>query len=261
MGGDIKNAGAVGALFAALAISWAIASVSAEDLMSLPSGSLSSAVRVLAHQPPYTNHGSGVIVAANGQTALVLTVRHALEGTSSAEVYRQNGHGYHALILGVDRDADLGALLIRDTGDLHPAQLARSQAMRGTFAGYGGNGLATASGPAVARSTEGSIFYSFVPRDGDSGAPVFDPAGRLTGIVWGRSGEQGAAVSVADLHRFLASLTITSYHSEHVLGRGMRSVIQYGTETVVARNGGGSLYPSTNVDAYGQFTNVHACTH
>lgn len=155
------------------------------------------------------NVGSGTLidVTANGERGLVLTCAHLFaEGTGRVVVEFADGQTHGALVVAVDRDADLAAL-----------EIAKPQAaaatLRESFEPTGGV-RACGFGPSGEyRCIEGqmlgyseaagrqSLRMSGAVRSGDSGGGVFDEQGRLTAVVWGA----GEGVTYASTGRPLAA--------------------------------------------------------
>jgi len=164
------------------------------------------AVRVENRVGNISEVGSGTIVAGNGQTALVVTVKHMFHsGVGRLTVERTDHHLFEARCLGTSRYADVAALEIADPG-IRTLKIATAQAPAATLIGFGGTHRAWKhSGQFVEQTSDGTVFYSFFPIPGDSGGGVFDNSGRLVGVAWGNDGESGAVVPLSDLRRALAS--------------------------------------------------------
>lgn len=160
------------------------------------------AVRVSNARGGTTSIGSGTLVAGDGQTALVISVKHLFtDGVGSVSVERTNGERYTGRLLGVSRTADLSAIEIPDPGQYHELAIAPEQSATATMIGFGGSHQAqTKRGRHL-----GGVFYSFVPVSGDSGGGVFDDSGRFMGVAWGSTGDSGAVVTLAELRNTLAS--------------------------------------------------------
>lgn len=160
------------------------------------------AVRVTNTRGNVSDVGSGTLVAGDGQTALVISVRHMFsDGLGRITVERTNGAKYEGRLLGISRTADLSAIEIPDPGQYHELSIAPEQAAAATMIGFGGSHIArTKRGRHL-----GGIFYSFVPVNGDSGGGVFDDSGRFMGVAWGSSGDSGAVVTLTELRKTLAS--------------------------------------------------------
>lgn len=169
--------------------------------------------RVFNHLPSgATNVGSGTLidVSADGGCGLVLTCAHLWsEGSGRVVVQFADGRRHGALLVAMDRAADLAAVQIAKPQAAAAAvaapQAGRTEAM--TACGFGGAGefrcvagrvLGEAEGPGqVSARLAGAV------RSGDSGGGAFDAQGRLVGVVWGESGGVTYISTGGPLRRFL----------------------------------------------------------
>ena len=163
-----------------------------------------AAVRVVVLGSGFQAEASGVVLGGNGESAVVLTARHALEGAEEVRVYRPGAKGYRARVIAQAEDCDLAAVLVKDTGDFPVIELAASSASSAILAGFGRGDRVKLKRGELAGRGDRTALYTFDPVAGDSGGGVFTEAGRLQGIVWGRSSDGGAAVSL-DSPRIVAS--------------------------------------------------------
>jgi len=171
-----------------------------------------AAVRIIAYHANYQALGSGVIIGANGNTGVVLTACHVIEGPCEIVVFRRDGHGYRARLIALNARADLAALLIKDTGDLPIVSISQRLTREAIMAGYGGgNRLILQRGQYLRSYDGGDTQITFRPVDGDSGAGVFALDGSLEGIVWGRGEEGGTCVGLGLIHQFLADARCARY--------------------------------------------------
>ena len=168
-------------------------------------------MRVVNQRGPIADHGSGTLAAGDGKTALVITCRHIFdEGRGVLTVERTNHQRYPAKLLGVSRNNDVAALEIPDPG-VRTLRIAERQAPAATLIGWGGTTRAWKHRGDLIETARDTVFYSFVPLEGDSGGGVFDDAGALTGVVWGTSGKSGAVVPLNDLRAALDSPACSRY--------------------------------------------------
>jgi len=155
--------------------------------------------------------GSGTIVAGNGTHALVVTCRHLFrDGRGKLSVERPNHKAYEARLIGISRRADVAALEIADPG-VGAIPIASRQPAAATLIGWGGTRRPWKHRGELVDQADDSVFYTFQPLDGDSGGGVFDDSGALAGVVWGTDGQEGAAVSLAELRYALASPLCARY--------------------------------------------------
>ena len=168
---------------------------------------LDQIVRVENRIGSVSSIGTGAIVDADGDIALVLTCRHLLsDGLGALTASRYDGRSWSGTLLAADQTADLAAIVIRDPGGVTPLVLADRQPNTITTAGHGEQAR---TGVYQLVTTDGSYYYATPSRPGHSGSPAFAPDGRLAGIVWGDSPQIGCAVVGLDHVRcFLASPTV-----------------------------------------------------
>jgi S1-C subfamily serine protease len=147
--------------------------------------------------------GTGFVVAANR----VMSNAHVVAGSDTATVEAE-GRTYDAFVVSYDPLADISILDVPDLPSA-PLQFAEGEAKSGSNAivmGYPGGGdfAATAArvretielnGPDIYRTTTvNRQVYTIrgTVRQGNSGGPMIDPAGKVLGVVF------GAAVDDAD---------------------------------------------------------------
>lgn len=180
------------------------------------------AVRIEALQPPVQRGnitsqmaglGSGVIVASDGDRALVLTNRHVVKDGNEFYVHRL-GKKYSARVIKISTDpnADLAALEIASPIEAYQIPMASAEpnfVHSMVFDGQSG-AYHTHSGAYMATSNEGDRYYGFASHHGDSGGPVGTPDGKLAGMVWATEyygQEKSAIVPIGKIRRFLANET------------------------------------------------------
>lgn len=183
MGSFSINSGVIVALLSAV-----IASVAGEP---------DYAVKVLAstksREGRVLDHGTGVIVGDN----LVLTNNHVVSGTESVSVSKGSSE-FKSTIVAVDKEWDL-ALLKTDGLNYDPIQISRDDAFdrdgRYVVGGYGPGPDRKWKQSEVAfhemAGLPGRSEYHFVVlkgyavRNGDSGGPIVNRNGELSGIIFG----------------------------------------------------------------------------
>lgn len=136
--------------------------------------------------------GSGTLVAAEGAFGYVLTCQHLFrEQAQRVAVRFGDGRGYDARVLAVDTRHDLALSQIANPGVRPMTVNAVTPSGLLTAGGFGGSGMyrsvrGTVVGAAMPQGAQSaSIQIQGAVRSGDSGGPVFSPAGKLVGVVWG----------------------------------------------------------------------------
>lgn len=165
-----------------------------------------------------TNFGSGTLidVTADNSRGLVLSCAHLFtEGQGRVVVAFADGRSHGANVLAIDSDADLSALEIGNPREIAaPIGTDVDGAATLTACGFGPNGQFRCVAGRIVGVSQGagqvSLRIAGAVRSGDSGGGVFDPSGRLVGVVWGESGGVTYASSGGPLRQFLA----------RVMGRG-----------------------------------------
>jgi hypothetical protein len=157
------------------------------------------------------NVGSGTLidVTSDGQRGLVLTCAHLFtDGTGQVAVEFPDGKRHGALLVAIDREADLAALEIaRPMASTAQVHLQTPAACKLTACGFGPVGVfRCVAGPVLGYSDgpgQTSVRIGGAVRSGDSGGGVFDDHGRLVAVVWGESGGVTYASTGRPLSRFL----------------------------------------------------------
>jgi hypothetical protein len=157
------------------------------------------------------NVGSGTLidVTPGGECGLVLTCAHLFtEGTGQVVVEFPNGKRHGALVVAIDRQADLAALEIaRPTGPAVEVNQQTAAVGNLMACGFGPSGAyRCVAGPTLGYSEgpgQTSVRIGGAVRSGDSGGGVFDNRGRLVAVVWGESGGVTYASTGRPLGRFL----------------------------------------------------------
>jgi hypothetical protein len=177
-----------------------------------------------------TNVGSGTLidVTADRTRGLVLTCAHLFtEGCGQTVATFPSGRSHGALLIGVDRGADLAALEIANPQET-PAAIGSLEAAPEflTACGFGPAGAfrcVAGSVVGVAESSgQVSLKLAGAVRSGDSGGGAFDGEGRLVGVIWGQRDGVSYVTSGGPLKRFV----------EQVLGRRQAPASQTWTAPV-----------------------------
>jgi hypothetical protein len=138
--------------------------------------------------------GSGTLIAVTDDFGLVLTNWHVVRGaTGPIKITFADGSQFVATLIKTDRQWDLAALAIRKPL-VAPVKVATTAPRPGeplTIAGYGSGNYREATGRCtqyVAPSKQHPfemIELSVEARQGDSGGPIFNTRGELTGVLLG----------------------------------------------------------------------------
>jgi hypothetical protein len=160
--------------------------------------------------------GSGSLIHVTKQFGVVLTNWHVVRNAPGAvEVVFPNGAHYQATVMKMDKTWDLAALAIWRP-DVEPITIANQAPQPGeplTIAGYGSGTYREATGrftqfvaPSQKHSFE-MVELSAEARQGDSGGPILNARGELTGVLLGAG--HGATIGsyCGRVEIFLADVT------------------------------------------------------
>jgi hypothetical protein len=157
--------------------------------------------------------GSGTVVASDDGVSRVITNHHVVAGVAGRVVVTHKGTEYGATVLAWDAGLDLACLEVR--AELPACEVATEPPKRGAPVYQWGHERASREavpkeGRAVGingrRVGGGDVWETTIPSvEGDSGCGVFNAAGRLVGVCWGRHTDRPGEVCVAlaDVRRFL----------------------------------------------------------
>jgi S1-C subfamily serine protease len=176
---------------------------------SIVTQATASTVQVQARGCGRRYDGSGVTVAAD----TVITNAHVVAGADSVEVQRPDGTVREGRVVRFDPDRDLAVLEVPELGQtplsLGPAEIPGD----GVSIGYPGGQREPRVAPlriddrrtATGRDIYGSpgrersvLFLAAELRQGDSGSPVIDTAGRVVGIVFAISPDRSTTAYALD---------------------------------------------------------------
>jgi S1-C subfamily serine protease len=151
--------------------------------------------------------GSGTVVASGKGVSRVLTNHHVCPDDGDRITVEHKGKAYPAARLAWDKSIDLACLEVRGV-ELPAAKIAAGDPAPGSTVRQWGHPKACKEAvPKSGRAIGGrTIFATTIPSEsGDSGAGVFDAAGDLVGVCWGRRLDNGTetCVPLADVRRFL----------------------------------------------------------
>ncbi len=162
-----------------------------------------------------TSYGSGTLVDAHDQLALVVTNWHVVrDAAEKIEVVFPNGFRSFARPLKVDSNWDLAALVIWRP-DIEPVSIAATPPRPGeplTIAGYGRGTFRAATGHCTKyyapdlKSPKELLEVSVQARHGDSGGPIFNGRGELAGVLFGASHGTTMGSYAGRVRGFLASV-------------------------------------------------------
>jgi hypothetical protein len=155
-------------------------------------------VRIIVPNRDGVSLGSGSLIAVTPTHGLVVTNWHVVrEASGTITVAFPNGFRSAATVLRVDRDWDLAALAIWKP-NVQPIPLATAAPQPGetlTIAGYGKGDYRASSGRCTQYvSPGGRLPYEIIElgtsaREGDSGGPILNGRGELSGVLFGTSVE------------------------------------------------------------------------
>ncbi|MBM4023779.1 MAG: trypsin-like peptidase domain-containing protein, partial [Planctomycetes bacterium] len=219
--------------------------------------------RIIAPESSGTSLGSGVLVDVNRTQGLVLTNWHVVRDSRSA-VLVQFADGFQSAgtVIRWDEAWDLAALVIwkpRAT----PVSIAAAPPAIGeplTIAGYGRGSYREESGPCLDYLSPGSDYpREFVElkataRQGDSGGPIFNAGGELSGVLFGQNNGRTIGSCTTRVRAFLAAVgssgfvarPIAEFSDARAVDRGIG--LAAATSERIADNGG-ALPRSTQVEA------------
>jgi hypothetical protein len=136
------------------------------------------------------NGGSGVVVWSDGKTSLVATAKHVVPDDGLGVTVTHAGTAYPAKVRLVGNTQDLAILAV--DAALPAAEVLDRGPGDGVTLTHFGKTTGRAQGKAIGWVSVGGAEYvqaDYPSAEGDSGAGVFDPAGRLAGVHTGRQGE------------------------------------------------------------------------
>jgi hypothetical protein len=189
--------------------------ISSSVWADVPVGTHPAVVRVVAPENnSASSYGSGVLVAVDRTTGLVLTNWHVVrDAAGPLVVYFPDGFRSRAYLLRTDRDWDLAALAIRRP-NVQPVVIASEAPRPGdalTIAGYGSGSYRTITGRCTNYfSPDGNlpreiVELSVAAREGDSGGPIFNSRGELAGVLFGADPSNTVGSYCGRVRVFLAS--------------------------------------------------------
>ena len=154
--------------------------------------------------------GTGALIYKDARLGGVLTCKHILKSGVGelTVVFPSVNQRYKARLTAVDPKQDLSYWTIKSP-PVEPCPMARDYASSGdaiTLLGLGQGSFRAQSGrvSGYQKTTTGNVFnLTGGSRQGDSGGPVMNERGELTGVLWGTSGRTTSATFIGDIHAFL----------------------------------------------------------
>jgi hypothetical protein len=172
-------------------------------------------VRIVAAEKAGASLGSGVLVDANREQAIVLTNWHVVRDSRSAVLVQfPDGFQTAGTVVRWDEAWDLAALVIWKP-PATPVPLAATPPAPGdllTIAGYGRGPYRAQTGRCTEYLSPGTGYpKEFVElaagaRQGDSGGPIFNERGELAGVLFGQNSGRTIGSCSTRLRTFLASV-------------------------------------------------------
>ncbi len=172
-------------------------------------------VRIIAPENGGTSMGSGVLVDVNASQGLVLTNWHVIRGASSAVLVQfPDGFQTAGTVIRHDEPWDLAAVAIWRPRVV-PIPIAPAPPTIGeplSIAGYGKGPFRSEAGPCTQYLAPGSGYpLEFVElqataRRGDSGGPILNARGELSGILFGQAQGRTIGSCSTRVQTFLASV-------------------------------------------------------
>jgi hypothetical protein len=172
-------------------------------------------VRIVAAEKAGASLGSGVLVDANREQAIVLTNWHVVRDSRSAVLVQfPDGFQTAGTVVRWDEAWDLAALVIWKP-PATPVPLAATPPVPGdllTIAGYGRGPYRAQTGRCTEYLSPGTGYpKEFVElaagaRQGDSGGPILNDRGELAGVLFGQNSGRTIGSCSTRLRTFLASV-------------------------------------------------------
>jgi len=177
-------------------------------------------VRIVAAEKAGASLGSGVLVDANREQAIVLTNWHVVRDSRSAVLVQfPDGFQTAGTVVRWDEAWDLAALVIWKP-PATPVPLAAIPPAPGdllTIAGYGRGPYRAQTGRCTEYLSPGTGYpKEFVElaagaRQGDSGGPILNERGELAGVLFGQNSGRTIGSCSTRLRTFLASVGSTGF--------------------------------------------------
>ena len=202
-------------------------------------------VRIVAAEKAGASLGSGVLVDANREQALVLTNWHVVRDSRSAVLVQfPDGFQTAGTVVRWDEAWDLAALVIWKP-PATPVPLAATPPALGdllTIAGYGRGPYRAQTGRCTEYLSPGTgypkefVELSAGARQGDSGGPILNERGELAGVLFGQNNGHTIGSCSTRLRTFLASVGSSGFTAA--------AAAAYADARAVDNGGGGAEHAS-----------------
>lgn len=198
-------------------------------------------VRIVSRGEGGTAFGSGTVVAHQDAATVVLTCAHlfASEEPEVVVIVPESAH-QNALLVGVDRENDLGLLVVPRL-EVPPIPIAKRLPRLGTTlgsCGFGQEGMVRINrGEHLGYATlqggtrQGILELAGLARQGDSGGPILNDRNELVAVIMGSDGSTVDGSHCRPIRRLLSTHPITAEHldrlaklDERAISRRLRTV-------------------------------------
>jgi len=180
-------------------------------------------VRIVAAEQGGASLGSGVLVDANRDQAIVLTNWHVVRDSRTAVLVQfPDGFQTAGTVVRMDEAWDLAAVVIWKPPAI-PVPLAATPPAPGdllTIAGYGRGPYRAQTGRCTEYLSPGTgypkefVELSAGARQGDSGGPILNERGELAGVLFGQNSGRTIGSCSTRLRTFLASVGSSGFTPE-----------------------------------------------
>jgi len=180
-------------------------------------------VRIVAAEQGGASLGSGVLVDANREQAIVLTNWHVVRDSRTAVLVQfPDGYQTAGTVVRMDEAWDLAAVVIWKP-PATPVPLAANPPAPGdllTIAGYGRGPYRAQTGRCTEYLSPGTgypkefVELSAGARQGDSGGPILNERGELAGVLFGQNSGRTIGSCSTRLRTFLASVGSSGFTPE-----------------------------------------------
>jgi len=198
-------------------------------------------VRIVSRAEGGTAFGSGTVVAHQDTATVVLTCAHLFVGEKpEVVIVIPDGAHRNALLVGVDRENDLGLLVVPRL-DVPAIPIAKRLPRLGTTlgsCGFGQEGTVRINrGEHLGYATlqggtrQGILELAGLARQGDSGGPILNDRNELVAVIMGSDGSTVDGSHCRPIRRLLNTHPVTAEHldqlaklDERAISRRLRTV-------------------------------------